>query len=441
MKDLTKGNPGKLVIQFAIPILIGNIFQLFYSLVDTRIVGSTLGNEALAAVGATSTLNNLIIGFLIGLTNGFSILVARDFGAQCLESLKRNVAGAIKLGLIIAILLTGLSISFLKPILGILNMPQELMGNGINYISVILLGMTVAMFYNICASVLRAIGDTITPLLFLVFSTLLNVGLDYLFILGMGMGVEGAAYATVISQSIATLMCLIYIWKRYPILHIQKSHFKPNNELNKTLLISGLSMGIMQSLVSLGTVALQGAINTLGTHTIVAHTGARKITEIFMLPFGVLGMTMATYCSQNLGAGEIGRIKRGLKQVMLVAWGWCLLVILLSYTVVPTLIELVTATKVKVIIETATLYLKIDTLFYFIPAMISILRNTLQGIGDRMTPIVSSFIELLGKVLIAIFLTPVLNYMGIIWAEPIVWIIMVIPLIIRICTIPCLKDS
>lgn len=441
MKDLTKGNPGKLILQFAIPIFIGNIFQLFYSLVDTRIVGQTLGDEALAAVGATSTINNLIIGFLIGLTNGFAILVARDFGAQKWAQLRKDIGGALKLGIGLSVLLTVLSTYFLEPILKALNMPEELMGNGIAYIRVILLGMTAAMLYNVCASVLRAIGDTVTPLLFLILSIIMNIGLDYLFILGFKTGVAGAAYATVISQSIAALMCLIYIWKRYPMLHLQREDFKRDVKLNKALLISGLSMGMMQSLVSLGTVALQGAINTLGTYTIVAHTGARKITEIFMLPFSVLGMTMATYCGQNLGAGEIGRIKKGLKQVILAAWIWCAVVVIMSYTMAPLLIRLVTATKVDEVIETASLYLRIDTLVYFVPAMISILRNALQGIGDHVTPIVSSFIELIGKVLIALFLTPYLKYMGIILAEPIVWVLMVIPLIIKIYTTPLLKEK
>ena len=441
MKDLTKGNPSKLIIQFAIPIFIGNIFQLFYSLADTRIVGSTLGDEALAAVGATSTINNLIIGFLIGLTNGFAIIVARDFGAQKLEQLRKDLGGTLKLGIAISLLLTVISVIFLEPILRLLNMPEALMTDGIAYIRVILLGMTAAMLYNVCASVLRAIGDTITPLIFLIFSTIMNIGLDYLLILGFHTGVAGAAYATVISQSVAAMMCFVYIWKRYPMLHLRKSDFIRDSKLEKSLLISGLSMGMMQSLVSLGTVALQGAINTLGTYTIVAHTGARKITEIFMLPFGVLGMTMATYCGQNLGAGEITRIKKGLKQVILVAWIWCALVVVASYTIAPVLVRLVTATSTKEVIETASLYLRIDTLVYFIPAMISILRNALQGIGDHITPIVSSFIELIGKVLIAIYLTPYLKYMGIILAEPIVWVLMVIPLIIRIYTIPQLKGE
>lgn len=441
MKDLTKGKPGKLIFQFAIPIFMGNLFQLMYSLMDTRIVGRTLGNEALAAVGATSTMNNLIIGFLIGLTNGFAILVARDFGAQTFESLRKNIASILKLGIAISLVLTVLSVTFLVPLLRLLNMPEELMQDGISYIRVILLGMTAAMLYNVCASVLRAIGDALTPLVFLMFSAISNIALDYLFILGFDMGVEGAALATVLSQVMAAVLCFVYIWRKYEMLHLKKADFKRDMGRDVELLHSGLSMGLMQSLVSLGTVALQGAINTFGTNTIVAHTGARKITELFMLPFSVLGMTMATYCGQNLGAGKIGRIKEGIKQSILVAWIWCGCVILASYTLSPFLIRLVTGTEINEVIQIASLYLKIDTLLYFVTALISIIRNVLQGIGDHVTPIISSGIELVGKVLVVMFLTPKLQYMGIILAEPIVWVLMVIPLIIQILRTPLLKEN
>lgn len=441
MKDLTKGNPGKLIIQFAIPVFIGNIFQLFYSLVDTRIVGSTLGNEALAAVGATSTINNLIIGFLIGLTNGFAIWISKDFGAHDERAMRKDVAGALKLGILVALILTGISVGFLPQILRLLNMPETLMKDGMAYIRVILLGMITAMLYNVCASVLRAIGDTFTPLCFLIISTILNIGLDYGFILGLGTGVEGAAYATVISQSLSALLCFTYIWKRYPMLHLSRMDFKHDSKLIRDLLVSGFSMGAMQSLVSLGTITLQGAINTFGTNTIVAHTGARKITEIFMLPFSVLGMTMATYCGQNFGAGKLDRIKDGVKKVILGTWIWCVMVIVASYTISPFLIRMVTATQIEEVISIASLYLRIDTLLYFVPAVICILRNALQGLGDHVTPIVSSGIEFIGKVLMVIFLTPKLAYMGIILAEPIVWALMVIPLVIRMWTLPTFKQA
>ena len=441
MKDLTKGNPSKLMLEFAIPIFIGNIFQLFYSLVDTRVVGSTLGNEALAAVGATSTMNNLLVGFLIGLTNGFAIQVAQDFGAQDLKALKKDIAGTLKLGLFISILLTLISVFFLNPILKLLNMPESLMQQGIAYIRVILLGMTISMLYNICASVLRAIGDTITPLVFLIISTVVNVALDYLFILGFHTNVEGAAYATLISQSVSALLCFVYMYKKYPILRLSAGDFKLNKEQAVKLLGSGLSMGFMQSFVSLGTVTLQGAINTLGTNTIVAHTGARKVTELYMLPFSVLGMTMATYCGQNLGAGEIERIKVGIHRALAACFIWCAFIVMVTYTIGPTLVHMVTATKIQEVVDTASWYLRVDTLLYFVTAIICIYRNALQGLGDHTTPIFSSFIELVGKVVIAMWLAPKLHYLGIILAEPIIWCIMVIPLIVKMHTMPNLKPQ
>lgn len=439
MKDLTREKPLKVIIHFAIPICIGSLFQLFYSLVDTRIVGSTLGNDALAAVGATTTLNSLIVGFLIGLTNGFSVITAQNFGAGNRCRVRRSVAAAFVLGLIVSILLTFISTCGLKTILEWLNMPEEHFEQGYSYIFVILAGMTASMLYNICASVLRAIGDTITPLCFLVFSAVLNIFLDYGFILGLDMGVTGAAAATVISQTAAFILCVVYMWIKYDFLRIRKEDFKLDSKIVKQLLASGLSMGFMQSLVSMGTVSLQSAINTFGTNIIVAHTAARKITELFMLPFGVLGMTMTTYCGQNLGAGRTDRIKSGIRDALFAAWGWCVLVILASYTAAPLFVRAITATTEEEVIFTASLYLRVDTVLYFVTAVITIFRNALQGMGDCVVPVISSFIELAGKVFVVIFLTPYLAYWGIILAEPIVWVLMVIPLIIRVFTIDVLR--
>lgn len=441
MKDLTKGKVTATIVRFAIPIFIGNLFQLFYSLVDTRIVGSTLGNEALAAVGATTTLNTLIVGFLMGLTNGFSVITARFFGAGDRERVRKSLAQAVMLGLTVSAALTAVSLFMLKSILVWLHMPAEHFDRGYEYISVILAGMTASMLYNICASVLRAIGDTVTPLCFLIFSTIVNIGLDYLFILGFNTNVSGAAYATVISQVLAFVLCVIYMYIRYPFLRLKKEDFKADMPLIKNLCATGMSMGFMQSLVSLGTVTLQSAINSFGTNIIVAHTAARKITEIFMLPFSVLGMTMTTYCGQNLGAGRIDRIKAGIRQALFIAWGFCLLVVAASYTIAPLLIRAVTATELCEVIDTAALYLRVDTLLYFVTAVITIFRNSLQGIGDNITPVISSGIELVGKVLVVLFLTPVLNYWGVIIAEPVVWVLMVIPLIVRMFTIPVLKTG
>ena len=441
MIDLTTGNPIKQMIKFALPVCLGNIFQLFYSLADTRIVGSTLGESSLASVGATTSISTLLIGFLSGMTNGFSIVIAQQFGEKNEKKIKKTVAGSLFLGLVISIIISIVSISFLDEILKILNVSEELYNESTLYIKVILLGITATMFYNAFAGILRAIGDTFAPLMFLIIACGLNIFLDLFFILKLGLGVSGAGLATVISQGFSVLLCIIYMWKKYPIFRVEKKDFFIKLELLKRLFYSGFSMAMMMSLVFFGTLALQTAINTFGTNIIVAHTASRKLTEFFMLPFSVFGITMATYCGQNKGANEPERIKKGIWQALFITWGWSVIVIILSYTIAPFLIYMVTGTTNKEIILTSQKYLRINTIFYFVPATISILRNAMQGIGDHFTPIFSSGLELIGKISVVIFLVPSLEYFGIIISEPIVWIVMVIPLIIKIIKNPIFKNE
>ena len=442
MKDLTKGNITKLLFAFAIPVLIGCILQLTYSLVDTRIVGSALGESALAAVGATSSLSSLLIGFLQGLTNGFAVIAAQFFGAQDFKGLKRCVAASLSLGCAIAIFITAAALIFLHPLLMLLNTPADVIDLSGDYISIIFAGLIISMLYNVCSALLRAIGDSITPLIFLAVSVVLNIFLDLLCIFPLAMGVRGAAVATVISQLIAMLACFFYMIKRYEILRLHREDFHGiSGELTKDLLSCGLSMGLMRSLVNLGTVALQTSINTLGTDIIVAHTAARKISELFMLIFSVFGTTMATFCGQNLGAGEIRRIKEGIKKSVLYSWIWCLGVIVVTWLAAPDLIYLVTGSSNPVVIKNAVAYLRFDTLFYFVTALICVIRNAMQGIGDHITPLVSSSLELVGKVVFALIFVPLLGYRGVILAEPVSWFIMVVPLLIQICRTPILKEK
>lgn len=442
MKDLTKGKILPLLLGFAVPIAVGNIFQLFYSLADTRIVGSFLGEEALAAVGATSSLNNMIIGFLLGMTNGFAIIVARYFGAKDHDNLKRAVAATFILGIGMAFIFTIVSVSLLRFILVGLQTPKNLLDLSVEYFRIILFGMTGAMLYNVCAGLFRAIGDSLTPLLFLIASTFVNIGLDLLFVCVFHLGVAGAAWATILSQYGSFACCFIYMRKRYDILLFGKKDCYLKRDMAKEMLSIGFSMGFMNSLINIGSVALQGAINSLqDTNYIVAHTAARKITEVFMLPFSVFGTTMATFCGQNLGAGKNDRIKKGLWRVIWITWAWCAGMIILAYTVAPVLVHLITDTTQVKVIATASLYLRMNTILYFIPAVICILRNAMQGIGDSITPVISSSLELLCKVLVAVFLTPYLGYWAIIWSEPISWVIMVIPLLIRIANNPVLKGN
>lgn len=440
MKDLTKGNPLKLIILFAIPLFIGHIFQLFYSLVDTRIIGATLGEISLASVGATSSLSDLLIGLLNGMTNGFGIIIAMYFGAKDKVRMKNSLAWTVILSIVITLIISLGCILFLPQILNLLNISNDLISQSREYIEIILVGLIAATLYNTCAAILRAIGDSFTPLIFLIIATILNVFLDYIFILNFNLGVRGAAFATVISQIVSVVLCFLYMKKKYPELKLQRSDFKCNKEVITKLLSSGFSMSFMISFVHIGTVALQTSINTFGSNIIIAHTAARKVTSMFMMSFSVLGSTLATYCGQNLGAGEYMRIKKGIRDTVLVTFGWCIAVIIAAFTISPKLIQLITATDTPEIINTASFYLKVNTTFYFVPAVICLFRNSMQGFGDIKTPVFSSLLELIGKVLIAYFLAPAIGYMGIIVAEPIVWFIMVIPLIVNMIRNPIFKN-
>lgn len=439
MKDLTKGKPIRLILLFAVPLFVGQLFQLFYSLADTRIVGQTLGDEALAAVGATTTLSDMLLSFLNGLTNGFAIVIATCFGAKDERQMKKAMGGTILLGSCCAVVLSGLCLLNMSGLLKLLNISPELFTAARGYIGIVIAGLLAATLYNICAAMLRAIGDSFTPLLFLILAAFLNIAMDYGFILCLHTGVEGAAYATVIAQAVSAFLCFLYMRRKYPQLTLKKEDFKPDMVLYKKLFGAGLSMGFMTSLVGIGTMALQTSINTFGTDIIVAHTAARKISSIYMLPFSVMGTTLATYCGQNLGAGKYSRIRQGIRDTVLVTFVWCTGVIISAYTVAPWLIRTVTATQKKDIIDTASLYLRVNTPFYYVPTVICLFRNSMQGFGDNRTPVISSSLEMIGKVLIALLLAPAIGYYGIIVAEPIVWFIMVIPLVVNMVRSPVLK--
>lgn len=431
-KTLTEGTPWKQILLFSIPIFWGNVFQLLYSLVDTKIVGSTLGTEALAAVGSVSTLHTLMTGFLNGLTLGFSLITAMCFGAKNRKRMKKTFAAAISLGVLTTLALVLMLMIFLHPVLNLLHVPQAQFEMAYAYISVLIVGLFATLFYNLCANTLRAIGDALTPLVFLIVATVSNIGLDYLFILGFQMGVQGAAYATVLAQLLSVVLCLIRIFRKFPILHIQKEDFRFDRELMAEMYKSGLSMGLMSCLVGIGTILLQSAINTLGTTVIVAHTAARKVFELVSLPNSVLGSAMATYCGQNYGARRFDRIRQGIRASLIIAAVWAVVVFLICHTIEGKLIQFVASTTNPDVIYWGSTYLKVDMSFIVICGVIVILRNSMQGFGDRVIPVFSSCIELAGKIIFAFVFAPMFAYWGIIWAEPMVWIAMVIPLIVKV---------
>ncbi len=439
MKDLTKGNTTKALLNFAFPIFLGSLFNLAYNLADIRIVGTYLGDEALAAIGGVSPLSDLLNTFIVGTANGFGVIIARYFGKKEEKEVRKNFALSMVLGLIIVAITVLCCILGLNGILRFLNISPANLPKSSGYIRIIMYGLIFSAIYNILVAALRAIGDAYTPLIFLIASTMLNVVFDIIMVALLGLGLEGAATATIISQMLAAVACSIYTYIRYPILRFKFKELTFKAHYLGQLLSSGFSMALMTSLVVFGTFSLQTAINSLGDTTIVAHTSARKLSSIFMMPFGVIGTAMATFTGQNYGAGRLDRVREGIKKALIINYVWCAIVLVITYTVAGKLVVLITDTKIPEVVETAVLYQKINTILYFLVPTISVLRNSLQGLGSHIIPLVSSFIELAVKCILAFVFTPLWGYWAIIFSEPVSWIIMVVPLII--CMIHYMKKA
>ena len=311
--DLIHGSIFKSLIIFAIPLLISNIFQQLYNTVDTMIVGNFLGDVSLAAIGSCTSIYDLLVGFALGIGNGLAIVTARSFGSNDEKLLKKSVASSIIIGIAVSLTLTIIGTIFLKPLLNLLNTPVEIIDEAYSYIFFIVLFIIVMFAYNLCAGLMRAIGNSFMPLIFLVVSSLLNIALDLLFITQLNMGVMGAAIATVISQGISVILCIIYILKKAQLLLPEKQHFQVDKELYKELLGQGFSMGFMSSIVSAGSVILQYGINNLGYLIIAGHTAARKLYMFFNMPFTAMALAISTFVSQNKGANQKQRIKQALR--------------------------------------------------------------------------------------------------------------------------------
>lgn len=430
-KDMTTGNPVKLILLFSIPLLIGNIFQQFYSMVDTIIVGRFLGVKSLAAVGSTGSMSFLIIGAVLGLTSGFSVLVSQRFGANDEEGLKKAVGSSITLSLIMTILVTVVSLAITKPLLNIINTPSDIVDDSYTYISVIFGGTFAVFFYNMMASILRALGDSKTPLYFLIVSSILNVILDIVFIVSFSMGVSGAAYATVVSQTISAILCLFYTYKKFPILRLNKEHFKFDIEYFKKHLAIGVPMALQFSITAVGAVILQGAVNNFGSIVVAAFTAALKVEQLVMQPSVTFGVTMATYAAQNLGAGNIERIKDGVKKCTIIniiigiASGIILVVFGGSF------VKLFVSDSNIQVISYAKQYLT-TVGFFFIPlSLIFIYRNSLQGMGYTFIPMMAGVGELLARLIVSFTLPSFIGYAGICLASPMAWISACVPLILE----------
>lgn len=416
------------IIAFAIPILISNIFQQLYNTADIMIVGRYLGPNALAGVGATAAIFELVIGFALGVGNGMGVIIARCFGAKDMDQLKHAVASTIMIGLGLSLIVSTVGHFGMYPLLEFLGTPTEIIDLSYQYIHMIVLCVGVTFAYNLCAGLLRAVGDSQAALYFLIFSAIVNIILDIFFITQLHLGVQSAGLATIISQGLSAILCYFYIRKRANFLLPQRKHFTWDKELYLDLLGQGLAMGLMTSIVSIGTVTLQTSINALGATIISAQTSARRIMSFSMLPVSAIASSLTTFTSQNLGANRPQRIQRGIYLGSMVAIIWTIFIAITLFFASPALNELISGSTDPELISNASLYNRISSSFYPVLALLLVLRNSLQGLGQKITPLISSFIELFGKVLFVLFIIPSTGYMGVIFCEPLIWVPMTIQL-------------
>lgn len=432
--DLLKGNILKSLLIFAIPLFISNLFQQLYNTADTMIVGHFLGDTSLAAIGACSAVYELLVGFALGIGNGMSMVAARSFGAGDKRLLKRAVAGSLVIGAVVTVIVMIIASMFLYPLLELLHTPQEIIEESYSYIFVVVICVGVMFAYNLLAGLLRAIGNSVMPLVFLVVSSVVNIGLDILFITKFSMGIRGAAVATVIAQGFSALLCLMYILWKAKILIPRKEHFQIEGRLYGELAGQGLSMGLMVAIVSAGTVILQFAINELGYLIIAGHTAARKLNSFCTMPLMTIALATSTFVSQNKGANQRERIIKAVRYSNWISVLWSAMITVVLIFAAPVLIKFLSGSSEAVVIENGARYLRINAPFYSVLGILLTMRNSLQGIGKKIVPLISSIIELIGKIVFVVFFIPHLGYFGVIICEPIIWCLMCAQLVFTFYT-------
>ena len=422
--DMTRGDPFRLVLQFSLPLFCSNLLQQVYNLTDTALAGHLLGSAALAEIGATAALYGLIMNFAFGMNNGLALTVSRCFGAGEREGIRRAVGWMVTLSAAVSIVLTTVSLLGRGALLQALQVPAEVWDGAAAYLTVILLGIPLTMLYNMEAALLRAVGNSVTPLLFLLFSSVLNVGLDAAFMGPLGMGVRGAAVATVLAQGISAVLGAVYLVRSYPELHFAPAHLKKSaRHAVMNMFWAGMSMGLMSAIYNLGSVALQSSINALGSVYITAQTAARRMAEMYFIPGGALGIGVATFSSQNLGAGRRSRIGQSVRAALKIYFVWWLFVLAFTFLLGEPVLRLITGSSDARIISNAMLYLKISVPIIPPMAVLVILRNMLQGIRHTVEPLLASALELIGKVVFAVWLVPVWGYRAVCFCEPTTWVI------------------
>ena len=424
VKDMTKGNELKLIFLFSLPLMLGNIFQQLYTVCDTIIVSRHLGVKALAAVGCSDWLTWMGIAVVTGLAQGFSIPIAHAFGTHEKRNVQKCISTLVVNAIISTVVLLAVIYPLLPNILILLKTPADIMDRALAYTHVIYIGLFATMFYNALTSILRAFGNSKTPLQAMIIASICNVGLDVLFVMGLEWGIIGAGVATVIAQGISTIICFFLIWKDAKILIPKKEHFHMESSMINDLLGQGFSMGFMFSIVSIGTIILQTGINGLGTQIIAAHTAARKLMSLLCLPLSTLAASMATFVSQNKGAQNYTRIMKGVRMANTCGIIYPMFLSIIIYFTAENLVHFLSGSSNPIVLENGAMYLKINVPFFIVLSILLNLRNTIQGFGYKITPLISSLIEFFGKIVFTLFLVPTFKYLGVCFCEPIIWCMM-----------------
>ena len=429
-KDMTSGKPIKLIWNFTIPLLIGNLFQQLYNMADTFIVGRTIGVHALASVGSTGSIIFLILGFANGLTAGLAIPLAQRYGAKDYLGVKRSFYVSILISAVVAILLTILSMIFCRQILEIMQTPVEIIDGAYDYLMVIFAGIFSSMAFNLLSNIFRSIGDAKTPLYFLVIACIMNIILDVVFIAGFGMGVEGAGYATVLSQIFSALACILYIWKKIPILRLNSKDFvAESSDVREHVRIS-FPMAFQSSIIAIGAIIIQITLNQLGATAVAAYTAAQKIDQVAILPMMSFGVTMATFVAQNYGAKKYDRIWRGVRDCIKLSLTFAISVGIILNLFSPIFIRAFVGVGHEEVVELGAIYFITNGTMYSLLSLLFIYRYTLQGVGKTFTPTVAGIMELCMRAFAAVVLSNLYGYTGATMANPLAWLGSLIPLMI-----------
>ncbi|MCD7874559.1 MAG: MATE family efflux transporter, partial [Acidaminococcaceae bacterium] len=422
VRNMTEGDPLKLILPFMVPLLIGNVFQQLYNIADIIIVGRTIGVNALAAVGAIAPLFMMLVVLTMGLLNGFTVVTGQRYGAGDLDGVRRSVAMSTTLSLFFVLLLMLVATFALDPALAAMNVPEELFADAKSYVLIISHGIIAMMGYNLLAGILRSLGDSKTPLYFLIIATILNIFLALLFIIQFGWGVPGSAVALVIAQGFSALLCIVYIAKRFPLLRLRKQDWRLDWDFAWEHLRMGLPMAVQFSVSGLGMIFIQAVCNKFGPTTIAAFTSAMRIEQLALQPMISFGLSMAVFSAQNFGAHRFDRIREGVKKCSLLALCFSLFAAIIMYFFGREMISIFISEVNEQVLAQAQQYLHLSVPFYFFLSQIFIYRNTVQGMGIAMIPMFGGIVELILRTLVAVYLTEYFGYSGICYASPIAWL-------------------